>query len=410
MGTMNDQGVDVGLRLETERAIRDSVEHYAASLLDVSHRIHRQPELRFEERFASALLTEMLQKEGFRVEIGVADLPTAFIAEFVSEADGPTVAFVLEYDALETIGHGCGHNVIASMGLGAALGTKRWMEQEGRHFGRILVVGSPGEEGGGGKNHLIAAGLLDGIDAALMMHPSGENLSVMRTLGRVAVDFEFSGRAAHAAVSPHLGINALDAAVLTLNAIGLLRQQLSTDSRVHAVILDGGEAPNIIPERSLVRAYIRAEDTRTLVDELQPKVENCARGAALATGATVSITIQSPTYAALAPNATLGALIEKNFERVGRITEPARAEVFPGSTDMGNVSQIVPAIHPNIEFVPGLGMHTQEAAALAAGKPGDEAVLDGALIMAMTAAQLFTTPELMDQVRESFTEGVRIAL
>ncbi|WP_072803178.1 amidohydrolase [Rhodococcoides yunnanense] len=393
-----------------EASVRAGIERHADLLVDISHRIHASPELRFEEFAASALLADTLEANGFRVDRGVAGLPTAFVGEFGSTADGPTVAFFLEYDALEEIGHGCGHNVIAAMGLGAAVIAKEWMEEQKSPCGRILVVGSPGEEGGGGKNHLIDGGIIDDIDAAMLIHPSGENISGMRTLGRVALEFDFEGKAAHAAVSPHLGLNALDATVLTLNAIGLLRQQLPTDARVHTIVTNGGQATNVIPEHSTIRAYIRAEDTEYLVDQLQPRIENCARGAALATGTTVTITTQSPTYAALAPNPVLADLIESNFRRVGREVESLRGEVFPGSTDMGNVSQLVPSIQPNIEFEPGLGMHNREAAALAGGPVGDRAVRDGAQIMAMTALQLFSTPSLIADVRAAFDLGVKVGL
>lgn len=405
--TRETELADPGVDEHTETVLRETVARLREKLLAVSHEIHRNPEVRFQEHRAAALLSNTLAEAGFTVETGIADLPTAFLAEYGSADTGPTIAVFLEYDALEEIGHACGHNVIASIGLGAALAVRSWMETAGIG-GRILAVGSPGEEGGGGKNYLVASGRLDGIDAAMMMHPSGENLAAMTTLGRVALDFEFTGKAAHAAVSPHDGVNALDAAVLTLNAIGLLRQQLPTDVRVHAVIRDGGEVPNVIPERSLIRAYIRAADTHALVNEIQPRVERCAQGAALATGATVTITRQAPTYAGLSPNAVLAQLVDANFARAGRETEPPRTEVFPGSTDMGNVSQIIPSIHPNIEFVPGLSMHTREAAAYAAGPEGDRAVVDGALVLALTAAQLLTQPDLIGRVRDVFVEGTRV--
>ncbi|UNN01192.1 M20 family metallopeptidase [Rhodococcus opacus] len=408
MSTIANSEIDEAIDIEDEAFHRKFLEENADGLLDISHEIHANPEIRFEETAASALLVSKLEEAGFAIQLGVGGLPTAFLAEYGSASDGPTIAFFLEYDALEEIGHACGHNVIATIGLGAAMTVQSWMRDHGRAVGRLLVVGSPGEEGGGGKQYLIKAGCLDGIDAALMMHPSGENLSCMTTLGRVALDFEFTGKAAHAAVTPHHGVNALDAAVLTLNAIGLLRQQLPSDVRVHAIVLEGGEAPNVIPEKSVLRAYIRAADTRALVDDLQPRVENCARGAAIATGTQVSIIQQSPTYAALQPNAVLGDLVERNFARVGRRTEPPRTEVFPGSTDMGNVSQIIPSIHPNIEFVPGLGMHTREAAEYAGAPEGDKAVLDGSLILAMTASQLFSNHRLVGQVKAAFSEGVRV--
>lgn len=406
--TDTSQPVDIALDEHVENLLRDDIAGLQEKLLSVSHDIHRNPEVRFTEHHACALLADTLAAEGFTVETGIAGLPTAFLAEFGSADTGPTVAIFLEYDALEEIGHACGHNVIATIGLGAAIAVRRWLAASGAG-GRIIAVGSPAEEGGGGKTYLLDSGLLDGIDAAMMMHPSGENLAAMRTLGRVALDFEFTGKAAHAAVSPHDGVNALDAAVLTLNAIGLLRQQLPDDVRVHAVIRDGGEVPNVIPERAVIRTYIRAADTEALVGNFQPRIERCAQGAALATGATVNITKQAPTYAGLRPNPVLAQLVDANFARIGRVTEPPRTEVFPGSTDMGNVSQLIPSIHPNIEFVPGLSMHTREAAAYAGGPEGDRAVTDGALVLAMTAAQLLARPELVEQVRAEFVEGTRVS-
>lgn len=398
---------DAGLSQDDELVLRNRLLELEGTLVDVSHQIHARPELRFEEHFASKLLAETLAEHGFLVETGVADLPTAFRAEHRVGEGGPTIAIFCEYDALEEIGHGCGHNLIAAAGLGAALLTKDWMSGRPDVSGRIVVVGSPGEEGGGGKAYLIEGGVLDGIDAAMMIHPSGENLSCMTTLARSGFEFTFTGRAAHAGVSPERGLNALDAAVLALTAIGLLRQQLPSDTRVHAVITDGGEAPNIIPETTRILGYVRSPDTRRLLDDIRPRVENCARGAALATGTEVAITETSPTYASLQPNPVLGRLVEQSFARLGRTTEPPRTEVFPGSTDMGNVSQVVPSIHPNVELVPGIGMHSRESTTHAGQPEGDRVALDGALLLAMTAVQLFDRPELLDDVRASFVEGVR---
>ncbi|MGO4859808.1 M20 family peptidase, partial [Arthrobacter sp. 2MCAF14] len=179
------------------------------------------------------------------------------------------------------------------------------------------------------------------------------------------------------------------------------------DVRVHAVVVDGGEVPNIIPEAALIRAYVRAPDTRKLLADVVPRIENCARAAALATGTDVEIVSPAPAYASMVPNGVLGRLLEDNFQRIGRNTELPRAEVFPGSTDMGNVSQIIPSVQSNLELAPGLGMHSREAAGLAGGVEGDSAALDGALLMAMTGVQLFQSPDLMQLVRAAFVEGVR---
>lgn len=410
---MNQDAEDQQARLwrraakDDELLLRGFLDQLSVTLLDVSHAIHAQPELRFEEHFASGLLTDTLKRSEFSVETGVAGLPTAFLAEYKQGGDGPTIAFFCEYDALEEIGHGCGHNVIAAAGLGAALLTREWLKRNPRISGRIVVVGSPGEEGGGGKSYLIDSGRLEGIDAAMMVHPDGLTLSSMSTLARVGLEFRFTGRAAHAAVSPERGLNALDATVLTLSAIGLLRQQLPTDVRIHAVITNGGEAPNIIPETASIRAYVRAPDTQMLLEDVLPRIQNCARGAALATGTEVDILTPAPAYAAMKPDTILGQMIEDNFHRIGRQTAPPRSEVFPGSTDMGNISQIIPSIHPTIELHPGVGMHTREAAALAGGPEGDRAALDGALLMGLTAVELFQSPRAIREMKARFSAGFR---
>ncbi|MFI5624815.1 M20 family metallopeptidase [Nocardioides sp. NPDC051685] len=393
---------------EDEDLLRKCLADLGDLLLETSHQIHARPEIRFEEVFASTLLTDTLGAHGFVVEKPFAGLATAFCATYDSGRPGPRLAIFLEYDALPDIGHGCGHNIIASAGLGAALLTRAMLSSDGGPGGTLVVIGSPAEEGGGGKLPIIDSGSLDGVDAAIMLHPSGENLSAMRTLSRAALQFTFTGRAAHAGVSPHLGINALDAAVLTLNAVGLLRQQVTDDVRIHTIITEGGNATNIIPERAVIQAQVRAEDPQTLLDDLKPRLENCARGAALATGADVEIRNDGPVYLSIQPNPVLEQIVEESYGRIGRKTEPHRNEVYPGSTDMGNVSQVVPAIHPNIEIVPGLGMHSREATELVGGKHGDAAVLDGALMLAMTASTLFRHPQAVEQVQATFTEGIRV--
>ncbi|MGX1669412.1 M20 family metallopeptidase [Streptomyces sp. NPDC055400] len=389
-------------------ALRERAGELRSLLLDTSHRIHERPETRFEEFHACQLLCEQLKQHGFEVRSPVAGLETAFLGVHETGSPGPTVAVFCEYDALPGIGHGCGHNIIAAAGLGAGLLLKSLLEQDSSLGGRLLVVGSPGEEGGGGKVPLIDDGILDGVDAAVMLHPSGENLAAMRTLSRASMNVTFTGRAAHAAVSPHTGINALDAAVLTYNAIGLLRQQVTPDTRIHAIIKEGGEAHNIIPERAVVELSVRCEDPRVLLEDLRPRVENCARGAALATGVDIHIEHPDPPYLSIQPNPVLERLVDDAYRALGRTTEPHRAEVYPGSTDMGNVSQVVPSIHPNIEIVPGLTMHSRTATDLAGGEHGDQAVLDGALMLAMTGSALFRSADVVTEVKSAFVEGVRV--
>lgn len=385
--------------------LRPYVEEIEDELLDVSHRIHERPEIRFEEEFASGLLAEKLEEHGFDVERGVAGLPTAFSATASNaqelDEEAPTIAVFCEYDALEGLGHGCGHNIIATTGLGAAIATKRWLEEHPEVPGRLVAFGSPGEEGGGGKAYMIEGGCLEGVDAALMIHPAGENRGAKAFLARVALEVTFTGRPAHAAAAPHEGVNALDAANLTLVAIGLLRQQIRSDSRIHAIITDGGQAPNIIPERTALRMYVRSPDNEYLKERLLPAVENCARGAALATGAEVEIVRPVPAYESLRINEPLVMLSEANLKALGR--EVAEGEAGgSGSTDMGNVSQIVPSSHPYIELVPGLALHTEQTTEAAASPEGDKVVVDGALELAMTAVELYSQPDLLDAAKEDF--------
>ena len=385
--------------------LRPYVEEVEQELLEVSHRIHERPEIRFEEEFASTLLTEKLEEHGFEVERGVANLPTAFSATTsnVREVDEevPTIGVFCEYDALEGLGHGCGHNIIATTGLGAAIATKRWLEEHPEIPGRLVALGSPGEEGGGGKAYMIEGGCLEGVDAALMIHPAGENRGAKAFLARVALEVNFTGKPAHAAAAPYEGVNALDAANLTLVAIGLLRQQIRPDSRIHAIITDGGQAPNIIPEQAALRMYVRSPDNEYLKERLMPAVEDCVRGAALATGAEAEIIRPVPAYESLKLNGPLVRLSEANLKALGR--EVAEGEASgSGSTDMGNVSQVVPSAHPYIELVPGLALHTEQTTEAAASAAGDKTVVDGALEIAMTAVELYSRPELLDAAKEDF--------
>jgi len=395
---------DAATYLET---LKPYAEELKAELLEVSHRIYENPEIRFQETFASQLLADKLEKHGFAVERGIADLPTAFVgsATGANEAEGaPTIAVFCEYDALEGLGHGCGHNIIASAGLGASLIIKRWLEDHPEVSGRLVVLGSPGEEGGGGKIYIIRGGYMEGVDAAMMIHPGGEDRASRKGFARVALEVEFTGKAAHAASQPYEGVNALDAANLTLVAIGLLRQQIRPDSRIHAIITDGGQAPNIIPERTALRMYVRSTEGAYLRERLLPAVENCIRGAALATGATVDIEQPTPAYEDMVSNAVLVRLSEANLRALGRDVGSGSEDGLVGSTDMGNVSHVVPSIHPHMMLEPGLAMHTRRAVEMARSPEGDKAVIEGALELAMTAVELYSQPELLESAKATFQD------
>lgn len=383
--------------------MKSEAEELRADLVELSHAIHDNPELRFEEYQASSLLTKYLEKMGFLVTAGIGDMPTAFRAERQFGEGGPTIGVFCEYDALPDIGHACGHNIIASAGAGAGVAACNWLDKNGPFNGKVVVVGSPGEEGGGGKVFLINAGELDEFDAMVMVHPSGYNAVNRPNLGRMSLEFTFTGRPSHAAAAPDLGVNALDAATLMLVAVGLLRQQLRPDSRVHAIMVDGGQAVNIIPERAKVKLFIRSADGEYLQERMFKAVTDCAKGCALATGSSVKIEEVAPAYKPIITNPVLGDITQAAFEAIGRPIDPLPSKpTSAGSTDMGNVSRVVPSVHGYISVVPGLAIHThdfEEAAGLAAG---EEATVDGASVLATVIASLIVRPELVKDAKSAF--------
>jgi len=386
--------------------LRRDVAVVAPTLVSLSHEIHAQPELRFEEHQASASICALLVANGFAVSPNLGGMKTAFRAErSFGQGGGPTIAVFCEYDALEGIGHACGHNIIAAAGAGAAIAASRWLEAKATFEGRVVVLGSPGEEGGGGKIQLINAGVLDGIDAAVMVHPAGYNAVDRPNLCRASLEVSFSGRASHAAAAPEGGRNALDASTLFLVALGLLRQQLRSDSRLHAIVLEGGVAVNVIPEHTRVKVFIRSPDLDYLRGRLYSAVSDCADGAALATGTTAKLAEVAPAYDSMFSNAVLADIAAKAFTAVGRDVE--EAEPAPassaGSTDMGNVSRVLPAIHPYICVEPGLEIHTREFEQSAGKAAGDQAVIDGAAVLATTMVGLFCRPALLQDAQAAFT-------
>lgn len=383
--------------------VREQVTAIAGDLLTMSHSIHQRPELRFEEHHAAALLRRFLAGEGFAVRSGLAGMPTAFRAERrfgPGAAGGPVIAVFCEFDALPGIGHACGHNIIATAGAGGAAAAARWLA--GARSGTLVVLGSPGEEGGGGKVRLIEAGELTGIDAAIMVHPAGFDSVARTNLGRISLRATFSGHASHAAAAPELGRNALDATTLLLVAIGLLRQQIRGDSRIHARVAEGGDSINVIPERSVVELFIRSPDAGYLRGRLLNAVGDCVAGSALATGTTWELQEPAPAYDPVRPSHVLAELAAAAFAEVGRDVDPSALSGNAGSTDMGNVSQVVPSLHPYLQVVPGLAIHTRDFAAAAGGEAGDRAVLDGASLLGIMAGALLTRPELVTAAAAEF--------
>jgi amidohydrolase len=368
-------------------------------LIDLARRIHANPEIAFQERQSAALLEATLEQHGFNVERGIAGLETAFRAEITGASPGPTVAILAEYDALPEIGHACGHNLICTAALGAGIG----LAAVRRHLpGRALVMGTPAEEGGGGKVIMLQRGAFEGVDTAMMFHPAGYTLSGRPSLASYRLSLKFLGKAAHAAATPHEGINALDAMIQTFSSIGLLRQQMREDARVHGIITYGGAAPNIIPDRAEAVFTVRAMDNayaRALLD----RVINCAHGAAQATGATLEHTFRKG-YDAIKPNPTLADTFARHLKALGypQDTPPERPKM--GSTDMGDISQVIPSIHPYVSIGPkDLPGHTVEFREAAISQRGFTAMLAAAKAMALTACDVLTKPEVLAQARQDFT-------
>jgi len=383
-----------------QRAIAE-VDVRRSELIRIADTIHANPELGFEEYEAAALLSGTLEKNGFAVERGVAGMETAFVATLRGQNGGPTVAFLAEYDALAGLGHACGHNIIGTAAVGAGLAMKTVLPELA---GTIHVIGTPAEEGGGGKAIMVDAGVFTGINVAMMVHPSSRNLLGRLALTAYPISIEFFGKPAHAAGAPDKGINALDAVIQTYNSINALRQHLRDDVRIHGVITHGGDAPNIVPEYAEAQFIARAADTSYAAEVLE-KVRACAEGAALATGARLEFKQRGPRYDARMPNPKLMSLFKKNMEALGLDVELATGNERMGSSDIGNVSQVIPAIHPYIAIAPeDIAGHTNEFRKASASPAGHEGLIKAAKAMAMTAVDLLVVPANVSEAQEAFEE------
>jgi amidohydrolase len=367
----------------------------------IGRNIHAKPEIAYEEHQAVTWLTELLEANGFSIEVGVAGTPTAFVAQKRSGA-GPTVAFLAEYDALRGLGHGCGHNLIGTASTGAGIALARLLDQLS---GRVLVVGTPAEEGGGGKIRLIRSGIFQEVDAAMMFHPDTRTQVLHWALAVTHLKFEFTGHAAHASADPEKGINALDAFVLAYNGISMLRQHLKEGARLHGFLKEGGTAPNIVPERTSGEFLVRARD-EVYMQELVQKVKNIFQAAALATGCSVNLTFEEEPYADLLNNAVLARLFEENLLRLGLRPVEGVPWENAGSTDMGNVSHVVPALHPTIGIAPGeVPGHSQAFLEASGSLRGYQAMIDAAKALAMTGADLLAEPALAEQAKLEFRQA-----
>ena len=367
-------------------------------LIEVSMAIHDEPELGHQEFKASALLASELEGLGFEVEKGTSGLPTAFKAVRRGKGEGPTVAIIAEYDALPQLGHACGHNIIATAALGAAAGLSSVM---GELDGTIIVFGTPAEEGyaenAGGK--VLMLDEITAADVAIMIHPSSSYGVGSTSLARESFMIYFKGKAAHAGSIPERGINALEGVLLTYQGINALRQHLMRDIRIHGVIKDGGAAPNIVPETASAHFYVRAP-TMEVLEETLERVKNCARGAALATGAEVSFRQVANTYANKVPNMTLSEAFKANLERLGADFPEAASERPGASTDFGTVSHAMPAATASVFIGENVALHSYDATEVTASDTAHEATMISAKGLAHTAIDVLTDADLLRRIKE----------
>ncbi len=372
------------------------IDEHAAVIHSAAETIGQNPELGFAEFNASKLLASILKDAGYEVTLGVGSLPTAFRA--VKGSGRPNIALLCEYDALPEIGHACGHNLIGAASVGAALGLGQAVEAIG---GTVTVLGAPGEETGGGKTILVKEGALDGIDAAMMFHPSSENIIMSTSNALDAFEFTFKGRTSHAAGSPEKGINALDGVIQLFNGVNALRQMVKDNVRIHGVITEGGKAANIIPDRAVAQFYVRAP-RRDYLDNVVAKVLNIARGAALMTGTEVQWTNFEYSNDNMVPNAALATAWADNLQALG-VTHWIEQRDGKGSSDMGNVSQVVPSLHPYLAVGQGLVGHTTEFAAACLTPQGLATTVLAAKALAGTTFDLLTEPLKLQKAKQEWT-------
>ncbi len=379
-------------------AISEVVDRLGDELESLSRRIHDHPELGYEEVKACGWLSDFLAKQGFKVEKGLAGVETAFRAE-LETGQGPTIAILCEYDALPGIGHACGHNVIAASGAGAGAALAALGSRLPR--GRIQVIGTPAEEGGGGKVKLIKGGVFKDVDCAMMIHGFDRTLLHQDLLGIARATFEFTGKASHASADPWEGVNALDACIQTFNAVSMLRQQMRPTCRIHGIITNGGAAANIIPEYAAATFCVRAPRIDAMWD-LYKRVVACAEGAAKATGASLKVTQHDTVYEPMKSSRVMLDLFAANMRAVGLEEGEAIAERM-GSSDIGNVSQVLPTIQPMVAIAArGMAIHTREFADAAVKPLARAGMLAAAKAMAMTTLDLLAEPGRVRSAREEF--------
>jgi amidohydrolase len=385
---------------DLRQAVTVTVETIAGDLLELSHDIHAHPELAYAEHHAVATVAALLARHGLDAEVGAYGVPTALRARV---GDGrPRVAVLAEYDALPGIGHACGHNVICATGVGAFLALAR---HAGDLPGSVELIGTPAEEGGGGKELIARAGGFDDVDAVVMLHPTSFEVASHPWLGVRTVDVVYTGLAAHASAMPFMGRNALDAVVNAYQGMAQLRQHMLPTDRVHGIITDGGQKPNIVPERAAASFYLRSAEPETLA-QLAERALEIFTAAAAATRTELEVAWDPvPVYLPVRNNSALSARYAENVATRGRraLPEGVVPGFLTGSTDLGNVSVRVPAIHPTIAIAPaGTSIHSIEFTRHAASAEADKATVDGAIGLALTALDFLTDEALQRDAAAEF--------
>lgn len=385
-----------------------AIDEAGPGLFALSDWMFEHPELGLQEFQASERLSALLERSGAIVERGIAGLPTAFRATIPTSQDGPTIAIIAEYDALPGVGHGCGHNVIANAAMGAAIGL---LAVKDRLPGKVIILGCPAEESAvpdaGGKIYLLESGYFDEVDAAIMIHPMTENrVTATSSLVAYGLLFEYYGRPAHAAAAPYDGINALDAVIQTFNGISALRQQLKPDVRIHGVITDGGEAPNVIPPYTAARFRVRSADPDYAWETVR-KVVRCAEAGAMAAGARLEWRQYVKPYLNMISSQTLAGAFATNLKDLGLELAEGDQDRGMASTDFGNVSHRIPCITANLKICgPEAGWHSQEVAQATTTEEGHNAIVYGAKGLSATAIDLVCDAALLRQAKDEHAQAM----
>ncbi len=384
--------------MSVRQRILDYIDNNRLKYIDMSHQIHERPEIGNEELFASRLLIDHLIECGFEVERDIAGHSTGFIATYESSKEGPTISYLAEYDALPGLGHACGHNIIGTTGVLAGTALKQVVDEIG---GKVVIFGCPAEEGGengSAKASYVKEGIFDDVDVALMVHPGNETYPTNHTLAVDVLDIKFYGKSAHASENAYEARNALDAMISFFNGVAQIRQHIKKTERVHGVILDGGKAANIIPDFTHARFYTRAT-TRKELDVLTGRVHDIAKGAAIQTGCDFEFEPIQNGVNEFVKSPKLDLLFEQYATELGE--EVSHDDFGYGSTDTGNVSHVVPTIHPHVKIGPrSLVGHTHRFREAAASPMGDKALIRGAKIIALMGATLIQDRNLLDTIQK----------